>query len=233
MNRTITSTLAILLVSQLGSAHAQSTVDDKAEAAQAPSASTDQIIAASEQQQSKSDEAQKKHEPIESAFGIPLGKVFEPAMVTKVVSDQPKNYRSADGSEHTGMHYSVVPTQPDKRFQDYTIMTTDKGVIYEVRADFQMEKKSEKLRADCKTEVKALAHELETRHGEPRGKGWQAEWFAFRQQSDESDRSIRVLGNHCRTGKYSVIYSDRAVTGEKNQQQTQQQPKADKAETDS
>jgi hypothetical protein len=167
----------------------------------------------------KASAAIKTAEPITGAFGIVLGEHFETSMVARVLGKLEQKYRGKDGLELTGTLYRVEPKEPDERSQDYRIRTTEAGIIYAIEAYYEIEvmpdqinanqaKPARKVRTTCKNAVKALARELETRYGKPRGTGWDGEWFTFRQLSESSDRSLRVYANRCRTGLYSVVYTD-------------------------
>ncbi|MEA2078715.1 MAG: hypothetical protein U9P00_02445, partial [Pseudomonadota bacterium] len=126
-------------------------------------------------------------------------------------------------AELKGTLLRVEPSQPDERFQRYAVKTTDKGIVYAIQGDYQFEveaakgkqagkvKKSRVIRKRCKDVVKKLAEELEASYGKPRGKGWDGEWFSFRQLSDTSNKSLRLYAHRCRTGMYSVLYSDEKV----------------------
>jgi len=175
--------------------------------------------------------ASKPSEPITGAFGITLGEPFSAAMVARVLEQQEKSYRGPDGANLTGSLIRIEPNQPDERFQHYSLKTTDKGIVYAIEAEYQMAlerdktsqdqaKRSSKIRKTCKTMVKNLAEALEARHGKPRAAGLHGEWFAFRQFSESSDKSISLYANQCRTGKYRVIYRDLTATlARKNGQQ--------------
>lgn len=164
---------------------------------------------------------EKAFEPIIGAFGISLGKKFDHAMVTKVLGEETKSYKGADGKKLKGSEYKVEPTQPDERFQNYSVQTTHEGIIYTILGNYQFEidmakgkqagkvKMQRTVRKTCKNAVKALAKELEAKHGKPRGQGYDGEWFSFRQESDTSNISLKLYANRCRTGLYSVIYTDK------------------------
>ena len=190
MNKIMTSMIATLLIFQLGFVTARAAAD-------------------------------KALEPISGAFGIPLGERFDASMVAKVIDEQPQSYRGADG-ELEGSLIRVEPSQPDERFQRYAVKTTSDGIIYVIQGDYQFEveqakgkqvgvKNARVVRSTCKDALKALAKELEARYGKPRGKGWDGEWFAFRQSSEISNNSLRLYGNRCRTGLYSMILTDEKV----------------------
>lgn len=168
-------------------------------------------------------------ESITGAFGIPLGEAFQPSMVAKVISEQAQTYTGPEDKKLKGTLYRVEPSNPDKRFQQYSLKTTDKGIIYAIQGDYQYEVKqveakpkgmgkglgkpgnkqqAKAFQATCKAEVKAIAKELESRYGKPRGQGWDGLWFAFRQFSDTTNLSLRLYGHRCRTGMYSIIYTD-------------------------
>jgi hypothetical protein len=144
-------------------------------------------------------------------------------MVAKVLSEQEQTYRGPDGVELKGTLLRVEPSEPDTHYQQYSVKTTDDGIIYAIQGDYQFEveaakgkqagkvKKSRVIRKRCKDVVKKLAEELEASYGKPRGKGWDGEWFSFRQLSDTSNKSLRLYAHRCRTGMYSVLYSDEKV----------------------
>jgi hypothetical protein len=167
----------------------------------------------------KTSAADRAPGPISGAFGILLGERFKPSMVAKVLDEQEQTYRGQGGVELKGTLLRVEPSEPDARFQRYSVKTTGDGIIYAIQGEYQFEVEQGKgkqvkvnrasvLRATCKAEVKALAEELETRYGKHRGKGWDGEWFSFRQISDTAYKSLRLYAHRCRTGMYSVIYTD-------------------------
>ena len=174
---------------------------------------------------------------IAGAFGIQLGEKFEASMVAKVLSEQEQAYKGRDGTKLKGKLLRIEPSKPDERFQQYSIKTTETGIIYAIQGDYQYEVKSEEAKADeakpkgsgkgagkpgnkqpataiqmtCKAAVKTMAGELESRYGKPRGQGWDGLWFTFRQPSDSSNRGLKLYGHRCRTGMYSIIYTDEIV----------------------
>jgi len=162
-------------------------------------------------------------EAIDDAFGIRLGESFTPSMVARVLSQNQHTYKGAGATELHGKLYQIIPKKPDKRFQDYFIRTTNEGLIYAIEGDYQYEvepaqgkkmgriKYSRVIRSVCKSAVESLAEELEDRYGKPRGKGWDGEWFSFRQFSETSNKSLKLYANRCRTGLYSIIYKDEIV----------------------
>ena len=161
----------------------------------------------------------KAPEPIRGAFGIRLGESFEPSTVAQVLGEQKQGYRGRGGVELEGTLLRVEPSEPDARFQNYWVRTTDDGTIYAIAADYQFAveqgkgkqnkvKQARVVRSTCKDAVKALAKELEARHGAPRGAGWDGEWFSFRDLSENSNISLRLYANRCRTGLYSIVYTD-------------------------
>jgi mRNA-degrading endonuclease RelE of RelBE toxin-antitoxin system len=211
MNKLLVSMLAILLTIPLSTLAVDPASDES------PATKTETEKAAAEA---------KPGEPITGAFGITLGKPFSPAMVARVLDRQEKSYRGPDGAERTGSLIRIEPSQPDKRFLNYSLKTSDKGIVYAIEAEYQMElerdrpnpdqaKRSRKIRKTCKTAVKNLAKELEDRHGKPRAAGLHDEWFAFRQFSESSNKGIDLYANQCRTGKYRVIYTDLTAIHEK------------------
>ena len=171
----------------------------------------------------KTAKPEKALESINGAFGIQLGEHFEPSIVTKVLSEKQQTYRAAEGAEHHGKLFQVVPGKPDERFQEYFIKTTNDGLIYAIQGNYQYEtdpamgkklgkvKNARAVRKTCKAAVKLLARELEASYGKPRGTGWDGEWYSFRQFSDTSEKSLRLYANRCRTGLYSLIYTDEKV----------------------
>ena len=53
---------------------------------------------------------EKSPEPVTGAFGIPLGKRFEPCMVARVISQEEHNYQGLDKAKYQGTLYRVEPT---------------------------------------------------------------------------------------------------------------------------
>ena len=171
--------------------------------------------------------------------------------LAKVIDKQPHKYRGPEGTQLTGSLIQVEPVQPDERFQRYAVMTTDKDIVYAIRAEYQFElekakddkdkaKRSTRFRKTCKNAVKSLAKEMEARHGKPRGRDMSGEWYAFRQFTENTDKSLRLYANRCRSGIYSVVYTDQALLGiqakppkkpqqkeQKEQEQKQEQQEQD------
>ncbi len=81
--------------------------------------------------------ADKAVEPITGAFGIPLGEQFETSMVAKVLSKQEQIYNGQAGAKLKGSLIRVEPNKPDERFQQYSIKTTNDGLIYAIEGDYQ------------------------------------------------------------------------------------------------
>ena len=249
MNKTLTSMIAALLVFLSGPVFAQ-TAGDESAATQQQAASNEQAPAepAGTQQASVPGKAP---EPITGAVGITLGELFKPSTVAKVIDKQPHKYRGPEGTQLTGSLIQVEPVQPDERFQRYAVMTTDKDIVYAIRAEYQFElekakddkdkaKRSTRFRKTCKNAVKSLAKEMEARHGKPRGRDMSGEWYAFRQFTENTDKSLRLYANRCRSGIYSVVYTDQALLGiqakppkkpqqkeQKEQEQKQEQQEQD------
>lgn len=241
MNKSLFSIIAILLIALLGGAVWMQTSTE-------PTTETEGALA-----------SKKAFEPISGAFGITLSERFQPSMVAKVLSEQEQTYTGPDDTKLKGTLYRVEPSKPDTRFQQYSLKTTDKGIIYAILGDYQYKVKQDEnssalenqdaakqleakpdsdkqdqvkadetkskgkgkglgkpgnkpqaktIQATCKAEVKTIAKELESRYGKPRGQGWDGLWFAFRQFSDTSNLSLRLYGHRCRTGMYSIIYTD-------------------------
>ena len=186
----------------------------------------------------KSPADDKPAEPITGAFGIPLGEPFVASMVAEVLGEQAQTYRGKDDAQLKGTLYRVKPNQPDQRFQAYSVKTTDKGLVYAIQGEHRIEledqdkgdedkqdqavqgtvdpaqsrkEKAERAKAltsSCKAAVKALTGELEAKYGKPRGGDRFGTWVSFRQISDTENKSIRLYGHRCRTGRYNIVYSD-------------------------
>lgn len=173
--------------------------------------------------------ADKAVEQITGAFGIPLGEKFETSMVVGVLSKQEHIYDGQAGAKLKGSLIRVEPGKPDERFQGYTIKTTYDGLIYAIQGDYQYKFEPDEtrpqgkgkgagkpgnkrpataMRKTCKATVKAIAGELESRYGKARGQGWDGLWFAFRQRSENSNKGLKLYGHRCRTGLYSIVYTD-------------------------
>ncbi len=196
----------------------------------------------------------KAVEPITGAFGIPLGEHFEASMVAKVLSKQEHSYKGQGTTKLKGQLLRIEPVKPDDRFQQYSLKTTDEGIIYAIQGDYQYKAESDKAMPDeanqdearpdeamqveamqveakakgsgkgagkpgnrqpanamqltCKAAVNTLAGELEARYGKPRGQGWDGLWYTFRQFSDTANKGVKLYGHRCRTGMYSIIYTD-------------------------
>lgn len=149
---------------------------------------------------------EKTPEPITGAFGIPLGEPFEPAMVANILGQEEHNYLGYEKAKMQGTRYHVEPKEPSEDFQQYTVATTQDGIIYEIRGDYQHEKGE----SQCE-KGKSLAAALEDRYGEPRGKAAYGGWYSFRQISEDSVKVVRLYTHRCRTGKYSLLYVDDKV----------------------
>lgn len=235
MNKPLVSMIAMLLIFPLGAVSAQAVGDDIAEPQSAPT-SAEPVPAATTPTETVS-VADKAPEPINGAFGIPLGKRFEPSMVAKVLGEQEQSYKGQGGTKLKGKLLRIEPSKPDERFQQYSIKTTDAGIIYAIQGDYQYEvnpdetkkegtkpegkgkgagkpgnkKQANTIQKTCKAAVKTMAGELESRYGKPRGQGWDGLWYTFRQFSDTSNRGLKLYGHRCRSGMYSVFYIDEKV----------------------
>lgn len=150
---------------------------------------------------------QKPVQPVTGAFGIVLGTHFEPAMVEKVLSEEPQSYRVADQSERKGTLYRVVPKAPDAKFSDYSVATTEDGTIYRIRGEFSDPDRASKCAA-----TKVIAAQLQAKYGKPRGKGSFGEWYAFRDLTAAGYRGVRVDAVRCKRGIYSISYEDETLT---------------------
>jgi hypothetical protein len=151
-------------------------------------------------------EPEQAREPVTGAFGIPLGKRFEPCMVAEVLGEEERTYRGPDKTERIGTRYRVKPKVPNAHFTAYAVDTTSDGVIYAVGGEHEPEVRENKCAV-----TKELAAALEAKYGKPRGKGGFGEWYAFRDMSVDHYRGIRLYANRCRRGIYSIVYGDDGV----------------------
>ncbi|MBP8283481.1 MAG: hypothetical protein KAX51_13065 [Chromatiaceae bacterium] len=152
-------------------------------------------------------EGQPEPEPVTGAFGIPLGEPFQPCLVAKVLAEEERAYRGVDQMEHKGTVYRVELRSPHPHFSTYTVETTEDGTIYRIRADYEAPDKATRCAV-----VKEIAAALEQRYGKPRGKGYQGEWYAFRDLTAEGYRGIRLNAVRCGRGIYSISYEDATYT---------------------
>lgn len=243
MNKQLASLILTLLIVPFY-ANSAPTDSDKASAPQAASPAVEPVSAESYEgkvpektELEKTTVADKAIELITGAFGIQLGEKFDTSMVTKLLSKQAHSYKGPGGTKLKGQLLRIEPAQPDDRFQQYSIRTTDEGVIYAIQGEYQYEAESDKAKTDetkpkgsgkgagksgnkqpatsiqktCKAAVKTMAEELEARYGKPRGQGWDGLWYTFRQISDTSNKGLKLYGHRCRTGMYSIIYTDDTV----------------------
>ena len=212
--------IATLLVFPFGAVAAQSAVNDTAEAQPQPAQKIAQQAPAESAVAEKASTPDKASEPISGAFGIQLGEHFQHSMVAKVLSKEEQVYKGKDRLERKGSMLRIEPNKPDAHFQSYSLKTTNEGVIFAIQGNYQFEvepakgkqagkvKKSRVVRKRCKDAVKKIASQLETKYGKPRGRGWDGEWFSWRQFSDVSFKSLRLYAHRCRTGAYSILYSE-------------------------
>lgn len=220
MNRQPAYIIATLLIFPFGAVAAQNTANETTEAQSQPAPASAQQAPAASAVAEKASTPDKPPEPISGAFGITLGEPFQPSMVAKVLGKEEQSYKGKDSQERKGSLLRIEPGNPDARFQSYALKTSDDGVIYAIQGNYQFEvetakgkqagkvKKSRVIRKRCKDAVRKIASELETRYGKPRGKGWNGEWYTWRQFSDTSIKSLRLYANRCRTGAYSILYSE-------------------------
>lgn len=148
--------------------------------------------------------------PITGAFGITLGKHFNPDMVKEVLSKEQITFKNKEGVELQRTVLDIKPHQPSDHFQQYVINTSAEGIIYSIEGKYQ---NKELTPAACKAVVKVMAEELESIHGKARGKDSFGQWYSFRQISDYS-KSLKLYAHRCRTGRYSVIYIDEEIRKE-------------------
>ncbi len=143
--------------------------------------------------------------PITGAFAIPLGESFAPWMVTKIISQEEKKYktRGEGKTEYTGTLYQVEPNTPNQYFNAYSLKTNKDGIIYAISAEqLPVEKASA-----CETTKKIAAY-LASEYGKPRGKGMLGDWYTFRESATGPYKGIRLYAQRCRNGRYSIVYSD-------------------------
>lgn len=149
----------------------------------------------------------KPVEPITGAFGMTLGTRFEPSLVEKVLSEEPRSYRVADGSDRQGTLYRVEPKSPDPNFNTYSVATTEDGTIYNIDGGFSTDDRSSK----CDV-TKKIAAALTKKHGKPRGMGTIGEWYAYMDPTAEGYRGVRLYAVRCKRGIYSISYEDATLT---------------------
>ena len=147
--------------------------------------------------------AEKTPAPVTDAFGIPLGKRFEPCMVAKVISQGKDNYLGLDKAKYQGTLYRVEPRIPNSHFTRYAVRTTKEGVIYNIEAEYEDPEKQNR----CE-QTKHLAELLEGKYGKPRGKGMLGDWYAFRESATGPYKGVRFYTPKCRIGRYSISYTD-------------------------
>jgi len=253
MNKQLASLIVTLLIFPTVAVSAEA-VSDKVTEPQAAPTGLQPATAASEKNKApektapekaeavKTPAADKAVEPITGAFGIPLGKPFETSMVAKVLSKQEQTYKGQGGTKLKGQLLRIEAKKPDERFQQYSIKTTDAGIIYAIQGDYQYKVESDEtktaeskqddakpkgsgkgagkpgnkkpanaMQKTCKAAVKTMAGELESRYGKPRGQGWDGLWYTFRQPSDTSNKGLKLYGHRCRSGMYSIVYTDENV----------------------
>jgi hypothetical protein len=149
---------------------------------------------------------EKLPEPITGAFGLTLGDRFAPAMVTRVLNRKEHGYRDRNKLERKGTLHNVEPKVPHEAFSEYVVATTGTGIIYSVGATHADPDKKSK----CDV-TRRLADELAARHGKPRGMGSRGNWYAFRDMSVKEYRGVRLYATQCRSGRYSIVYTDDAM----------------------
>ena len=248
MNKQLASLIVTLLIFPFAAVSAPADSDKVTEPQAAPTGLQPGTTASDENKTPEKTEiaktpvADKAVEPITGAFGIQLGEQFDASMVAKVLSKQEHSYKGQGGIKLKGQLLRIEPGKPDERFQQYSIKTSDAGIIYAIQGDYQYKVESDEARSNeakanetkpegkgkgagkpgnkkpanaiqktCKAAVKTMAGELESRYGKPRGQGWDGLWYTFRQPSDTSNRGLKLYGHRCRTGMYSIIYTDDKV----------------------
>lgn len=145
----------------------------------------------------------KSTDAVTGAFGLQLGKRFEPCMVAKVISREEHNYRGRDKAKFIGILYRVEPKVPNRYFNQYAVKTTKGGVIHTIQGGYEPQ---EKINL-CK-QTSHLAGLLESKYGKPRGKGMMGDWYTFRESVSGPYRGVRFYAPKCRNGRYSISYSD-------------------------
>ena len=142
---------------------------------------------------------------VEGAFGIPLGKPFEPSMVAEILKQEERAYVAYGDVKVTGTRFEVTPKAPSEDFQKYAVDITPGGIVYEIRAWYADEDKA----SQCE-KTQRLADRIEARYGKARGKGDRGTWYSFRPPSDLT-RSASLYAHRCKVGMYSVAYRDYAA----------------------
>lgn len=146
---------------------------------------------------------EKSTAPVTGAFGIPLGKRFDPCMVAEVISQEDHNYRGQDKAEYRGTLYRIEPRIPNRYFDRYAVKTTKDGVIYAIQGEYEHREKK-----NLCEQTRHLAGLLEGKYGKPRGKGMLGEWYSFRDAANDTYRGVRFYAPRCRNGRYSINYND-------------------------
>lgn len=196
--------VTVSMIAALGAAPPLSAADDTANK-ETPAQKAGQPATAPKQEAGRPPEHEA--EPITGAFGLKLGGRFEPAMVARVISKKEHAYRDPKKKvEVKGTLYKVEPKAPSDAYNEYLVATTPDGIIYSISGVY----------ADPRNESKCdvtqrLAADLERKHGKPRGQGSFGNWYAFRDMSSDSYRGVRLYAPKCRSGRYSIVYSDDGV----------------------
>ena len=67
-------------------------------------------------------------------------------MVAKVLSKQEQTYKGQGGTKLKGQLLRIEPKKLDERFQQYSIKTTDEGIIYAIQGDYQYKVESDETK---------------------------------------------------------------------------------------
>ena len=202
MNKQPVYIFATLLIFPFGTIAAQNAANETVETQPQPApASAQQAPAANAvAEKASTPTPDKAPEPISGAFGLTLGERFQPSMVAKVLSKEEQAYKGTDSQERKGSLLLIEPNKPDERFQRYSLKTSDDGVIYAIQGDYQFEVEAASGKQAGKVKKSRVVRK--------RCKGWNGEWFTWRQFSGTSFKSLRLYANRCRSGAYSILYSE-------------------------
>ena len=154
MNKQLASLLVTLLIFPFAAISAPADSDKVTEPQVTPTDlqpvpdASDENKAPEKAEIEKAEVADKSVEPITGAFGIALGEHFETSMVAKVLSKQEQSYKGQGGIKLKGQLLRIEPTKPDDRFQQYSIKTTDAGIIYAIQGDYQYKVELDETKPD-------------------------------------------------------------------------------------
>jgi hypothetical protein len=124
-------------------------------------------------------------------------------MVSKILVEEAQDYTGPDKRSLTGRLYRVEPKLPNRYFDQYTVKTTESGIVYRIQGRYESPEK-ENL---CQR-TKHLAGLLEDKYGKPRGKGMLSDWYTFREKTEGPYRGVKLYAPKCRYGRYTIDYLD-------------------------